>query len=559
MNIISGNPYRLLGVYSNSPIKDRIANANKMKAYLKVGKSVSFPLDLLNLIPAPVRLVENMEHANGSINLPQDQLKYALFWFIKVTSIDEIAMGYLQKGETEKAKELFGKKETFSSLINLGVLSLIQNDQVTAVQTITKVIHNDDYRVAFVEEVCGSTYQLPEDDLARLFINELLVEAPIQNLMQLFFKYGTSEEDNSYLKDKAIAEPIAIISAEIAKAKNVKNDDFNAQYRAGFSLKNNTKEPLDIIRSLLKKSDMQYQMIADNLAKQILQCGINYYNNTDEDEYVKIDKRIKVLHLSIAGLSIARNAGMRIASAPYIGFVDSDDYVEPAMFEKMLDAMVQSDAEIAYCNFLLEYEFKPNESPYRNSGDIVIRDPKNVLQDMMMEKVSCSACTKLYKSDFLTSLQFPEGKNYEDRLVMYEWVALCKKVVWVDSPFYHYVERQTSICHTMSPMNLYHYFLAEYGRMRFMEKYSLFEEEDLFKIRTRLIGTCLTIFKEILLKVNLREFKEPVKDMRQKMKEIAALPEDTYELKYRRRVRKIAYHWHLYYLTHFLFKKGGDS
>ena len=55
-----------------------------------------------------------------------------------------------------------------------------------------------------------------------------------------------------------------------------------------------------------------------------------------------------------------------------------------------------------------------------------------------MEKVSCSACTKLYKSDFLTSLQFPEGKNYEDRLVMYEWVALCKKVVWVDSPFYHY-------------------------------------------------------------------------------------------------------------------------
>ena len=277
------------------------------------------------------------------------------------------------------------------------------------------------------------------------------------------------------------------------------------------------------------------------------------------DEYAKQDNRVEVIHKENGGLSDARNAGMKVATGDLITFVDSDDYVEPAMFEKMLDAMVQSDAEIAYCNFLLEYEFKPNESPYRNSGDIVIRDPKNVLQDMMMEKVSCSACTKLYKSGFLTSLQFPEGKNYEDRLVMYEWVALCKKVVWVDSPFYHYVERQTSICHTMSPMNLYHYFLAEYARMRFMEKYSLFEEEDLFKIRTRLIGTCLTIFKEILLKVNLREFKEPVKDMRQKMKEIAALPEDTYELKYRRRVRKIAYHWHLYYLTHFLFKKGGDS
>ena len=70
------------------------------------------------------------------------------------------------------------------------------------------------------------------------------------------------------------------------------------------------------------------------------------------DEYAKIDKRIKVLHLSIAGLSIARNAGMRIASAPYIGFVDSDDYVEPAMFEKMLDAMVQSDMNLNQTSLL---------------------------------------------------------------------------------------------------------------------------------------------------------------------------------------------------------------
>lgn len=303
MDIISGNPYRLLGVYSNSPIKDRIANANKMKAYLKVDKSVSFPLDLLNLIPAPVRIAENIERANGSINLPQDQLKYALFWFIKVTSIDEIAMGYLQKGETEKAKELFGKKETFSSLINLGVLSLVQNDQVTAVQTITKVIHSDNYRVAFVEAVCGSTCQLSEDDLARLFMDELLIEIPAQNLVQLFLKYGISIEDNTYLKNKVLGEPIVIINAEIAKAKNLKNDDSDAQYSAGVTLMNSTKESLGIIRSILKKSDIQYQVIVDNLAKQILQCGINYYNNSKE-----LDSAIKAMPIQKYALHIAVGA-----------------------------------------------------------------------------------------------------------------------------------------------------------------------------------------------------------------------------------------------------------
>lgn len=272
------------------------------------------------------------------------------------------------------------------------------------------------------------------------------------------------------------------------------------------------------------------------------------------DEYAKIDHRIKALHLSVAGLSIARNAGMRVASAPYIGFIDSDDYIEPTMYQDMLAAIVKNDAEIAYCNFLLEYENKPDESPYQNSGNVYVRNPKEVLQDMMMEKVSCSACTKLYRSDFLAPLQFPEGKNYEDRLVMYEWVALCKKVVWVDNPFYHYVERQSSICHTMSPMNLYHYFLAEYARMQFMVEYSLFEGENLYKIRSRLIGTCLTIFKEILLKVQLKDFKEPIRDMRSKMREIASLPKGACESKYIKRARKIAYSWPFYYLTHYAFK-----
>ncbi|WP_347022991.1 hypothetical protein [Bacteroides eggerthii] len=300
MDIISSNPYRLLGIYSNSPVKDRIANANKLKAYQKVGKSVNFPLDLLNLIPAPVRTVESIEHANGCINLPYDQLKHALFWFIKVSSIDEIALGYLQNGDTERAKKLFEKKETFSSLINLGVLALIQNDKATAIRAITKVIHNDDYRASFVEAVCGGTYQLSEDELARLFIDELLVEFSFQELMQLYLDSGVVKADNGYLKDKAVGEPIVIINAEIAKAKNVKNNDADAQYEAGIILSNKTRVPLGTIKSLLGTNDIQYQTVADNLAKQILQCGINYYNNSEEP-----DSAIKAMPLQEYALQIA--------------------------------------------------------------------------------------------------------------------------------------------------------------------------------------------------------------------------------------------------------------
>lgn len=294
MKIISNNPYRLLGVYSNSSVKDRIANANKLKAYLKVGKSVNFPLDLSDFMPTPIRTVESMEYASSGINLLQDQLKYALFWFINDSPIDDIAFAYLQKGDIEKAKELFGKKETFSSLINQGVLSLVQDNKATAIKLITKMIHDDDYRDTFIEAVCDSSCRVLEDELSQLFMDALLTEVPAQELMQLFLDNGISEKDNVYLKNKAVSEPIAIINAKIAKAKAVKNSDAETQYQAGVSLMNSTKEPLIIVREFLKAGDMQYQIVVDNLAKQILQCGINYYNNADEEEAIKIDKAYKL-------------------------------------------------------------------------------------------------------------------------------------------------------------------------------------------------------------------------------------------------------------------------
>ncbi|MEG2151311.1 MAG: glycosyltransferase family 2 protein, partial [Bacteroidaceae bacterium] len=85
------------------------------------------------------------------------------------------------------------------------------------------------------------------------------------------------------------------------------------------------------------------------------------------DEYALIDSRIKVLHLSIAGPSVARNAGINIATSQYIGFVDSDDYVEPNMYQDMLSALLENQAEMVYCNFCYEYEDKYTENSFTNS------------------------------------------------------------------------------------------------------------------------------------------------------------------------------------------------
>lgn len=290
LKIIQNNPYRFLGVYSNAPTAERLANSRKLNAFLKVNKEVSFPLDLTHLMQPLARTVEGMNTANNSINLPKDQLKYALFWFINGGKIDEIALDHLKNGNTEKATELLEKKESFSSLINQGVLSFINGDNGNAIQCITKIIHDDDYLSCLINSICGSTFQISEEEVAQLFIETLLTEINVSQLKDLFEQFGTSSDDDEYLSKKAIGEPIAAINSAIAQAKNIKNVDTAGQYQAGISLMNSTKADLQAVRSILGTSNMQYQMVADNLAKQILQCGINYYNNSDEDEDEEIEK-----------------------------------------------------------------------------------------------------------------------------------------------------------------------------------------------------------------------------------------------------------------------------
>ena len=273
------------------------------------------------------------------------------------------------------------------------------------------------------------------------------------------------------------------------------------------------------------------------------------------DEYVRLDKRIRVLHLQEAGLSIARNAGLKIAYAPYVGFIDSDDFVEPTMFQEMLDALVNYEADFVYCNYVFDYEGKESIYPFRDSGLVEIYPLRDFLRDMMWEKISCSFCTKLFRKDFFDTHEFPVGRLYEDRLVMHEWVLACNRIVWLDKSFYHYVERFDSICHTIVPINRYHFFLSQYERLEFINQHSLFEGKELYDVRTMIIRICLSIFKEIMLRVKPSDFREPFEDMRQKFKKILSLKEGEIDVRCRKRMKGIVYNWPIYNLIHFAFKR----
>ena len=287
LKAVTDNPFRILGVFSNAKPAEIVSNCDDMEAYLNIGQEVLFDLDFNNLMQKVNRTSQTVELSKRKINLPKDKLKYALFWFLRDSSSTHV-VNYLKNGDFDNVYEVLDIEDPLSSMLNKSVTGILQdNDLGFAIQNITKIIHDDGYRNELVKVICGDAFTIDEEELAHLYIDTLLEEVSASTLMKLFQENGVSESDDTYLKGKAVDEPILRINAEIAKAKSVARDDADASYRAGKALMENTKADLAKVKNLLGTSNMKYQMLADELAKTIQQCGINYFNNTDDDDDIE--------------------------------------------------------------------------------------------------------------------------------------------------------------------------------------------------------------------------------------------------------------------------------
>lgn len=278
MDIINKNPYRYLGVYSNSPTKERVANKAKMNAFLKVGKLVSFPLDLLNILPNIDRSFETIANAESELTLPIDQIKFAQFWWMNATPLDGIAFNHLTNGNIDMAKSIWEKKNDVSSLQNRFLLSAINNDWNSAIQYAEKLYTN--FSEEFVAKVIGVATPV-STPLWRMLIDSL-VKSDV-NLLP-FIDMLTNTEWKNYIAEITVVPLIDIIDTAIDIARSSKGKGSQARFKAGEKLMASTKSAFNKIKKSLPVSDIRYQTIADKLATEILQCGIDYFNDTEEDD-----------------------------------------------------------------------------------------------------------------------------------------------------------------------------------------------------------------------------------------------------------------------------------
>lgn len=280
MNILQNNPYRLLGVYSNSPTKERLANHNRMKAFLKVGKSISFPLDIPQYLSSINRTEASVADAEAKLTLPKDQILYAQFWFIKTTPLDEVAFNHLFAGEIDKAEEIWQKRECLSALQNLIVCALIRNKYDFAIKYAEVLYGNTQYLNQFISTIIGTGGNFDVSNLGFSFLDILCEEIGVSKLLPFI----TNRSWKEHIGEKTLKRLVDYIQDAINIAQKTKGKGSNARLNAGEALRRNTRDAILLLKSWPSMEDLQYQMIADKLGLEILQCAIDYFNDSEEPD-----------------------------------------------------------------------------------------------------------------------------------------------------------------------------------------------------------------------------------------------------------------------------------
>ena len=165
------------------------------------------------------------------------------------------------------------------------------------------------------------------------------------------------------------------------------------------------------------------------------------------DDYLKADKRIKVIHKKNGGLSDARNFGLNISQGDYVCFVDSDDFVSELYVEKLLENSLRTGADVCACNFYYIDEFnkkwiKAEKQEKIYKSDEAIKDIFTVKQN-----TEVMVWNKIYKKELFdkNDIKFPVGKIHEDNFTTYKIYDKANYVSLINDKLYYYYQRSDSI------------------------------------------------------------------------------------------------------------------
>lgn len=148
----------------------------------------------------------------------------------------------------------------------------------------------------------------------------------------------------------------------------------------------------------------------------------------------------------------AKNLGLEEAKGDWIGFIDSDDWVTPDFYEKLLSRGEETGADIVGCDYHLthEHSMKIGQVVHNNTQSQAGPLTKEKYRSLILD--SGSLVVKIYKRHIIFDFpnRFPEQIFYEDNAISNSWMLRARRFEYLEEPLYYYYQHDTSTVHTIT-------------------------------------------------------------------------------------------------------------
>lgn len=175
--------------------------------------------------------------------------------------------------------------------------------------------------------------------------------------------------------------------------------------------------------------------------------------STDSSEHIitkyeTLDHRVKHITQQNQGLVKSRKNGIKHAHTDFVLFLDADDFLTPDAIQTLVQAQVNTDADIIFANFIVEFESGKVLS-YSNNKFYNSYEPVNVLNNILLKNIAPTIWGKLIRKDLYTQIDVPDNITIgEDAIAITNLLLLNPKVTSVDANIYHYIQREGSMVNT---------------------------------------------------------------------------------------------------------------
>ena len=266
-------------------------------------------------------------------------------------------------------------------------------------------------------------------------------------------------------------------------------------------------------KTLEKCLESVVQQSYANLEIIIIDDGSTDETSLIYNKFQSNDERILVLKQQNSGVSKARNTGVKAATGDYICFVDSDDWAELNYCSELYSLLVGENADISIVEASYEDE-NGNVLCSKPTSEEKIFDGNRALVLLLEDQeIQSHPWGKLFKAGLLKNVHFPENlKCFEDYSTLFKIFNKAVKVVKSNEKLYHYIQREDSLSHNLSPATAYQFFLAIMEVFEFWRNSAKVGDRN--KIVKNIVRKLLMVLKRITRNTKEDEMKSEKDEIR---------------------------------------------